>query len=83
MRAICVTGMINVEVDPRSHGGPLPKDGRLHLWVVAQIWDTVRAYGLFTFGEKPHQSRVVAPLGAAICLTDGPEVVFTHSAQRS
>ena len=83
LSAICVTEMINVEVDLLSQGGPLPEDWRLHLWVVSQIWETVRAEDLFTFEEKPHHSLVFAPLGAAICLANGPKACFTHLPQRS
>lgn len=83
VRAICVTGVINVGADLRSQGGPLPKDRRLHLWVAAQIRDALRAEDPFAFGEKPHRSLVVAPLGEAICLTDGPKAFFSRLAQRS
>lgn len=64
--------MINVGPDLRSREGPLPKDRRLHLWVAAQMRDAFRAKDPFTFGEGAHHSPVVAPLGEAICLTDGP-----------
>lgn len=37
----------------------------------------------FTFVETAHHSLVVAPLVAAICLTDGPKACFAHLAQRS
>lgn len=65
--------MINVGADLQSQEGPLPKDRRLHLWVAAQTRNTLRAKDPFTFEEETHHSLVVAPLGEAICLTDGPK----------
>lgn len=65
--------MINVGADLQSREGPLPKDRRPHLWVAAQTRDALRAKDPFTFGEEAHHSPVVAPLGEAICLTDGPK----------
>lgn len=64
--------------------GPFAKGLETYLWVVAWIWDTVRAEDLFTFGERPHLSLVVAaPLGAAICLACGPRACSAQLPQRS
>lgn len=75
--------MINVGVDLLSLGGLCQKMGGVTRGWPLRSGTQLEQRICFTFGKGDHHSPVVEPLGAAICLTSGPNARFAHLAQRS